>query len=74
MSIWFLEHVRSRYKLATGALDDAFIKNLQFKTGVGEEEIKKIVDFIRNLDSTSTVSADDVTAFHRSLESFYKKA
>lgn len=74
MSAWFLEHVRSRYKLATGALDDAFIKNLQFKTGVEAEEIKAIVDFIRNLDSAATVSAADVTAFHRKLESFYKKA
>lgn len=74
MSAWFLEHVRTRYKLATGILDDSFIKNLQFKTGVEIEEIKALVDFIRNLDSISTVSAADVTAFHRRLESFYKKA
>ncbi len=74
MSAFFLEHVRSRYKLATGTLDEAFIKNLQFKTGVEAEEIKAIIDFIRNLDSTAMVTADEVTAFHRRLESFYKKA
>ena len=33
MAAYFLEHVRNRYKLATGTLDDDFIKNLQYKSG-----------------------------------------
>ncbi len=51
MSAYFLEHVRSRYKLPTSELDEDFIKNLHFKTGVDEEEINGIVSFIRQLDS-----------------------
>ena len=33
MSAYFLEHVRNKYKLSTGTLDDNFVKNLQFKSG-----------------------------------------
>ena len=36
MSAYFLEHVRSKYKLLTGVLDDDFMKSLQFKAGAGE--------------------------------------
>ena len=41
MSAYFLEHVRNRYKLPTAELDDDFIQNLQFKTGMNESEIQE---------------------------------
>jgi len=74
MSAYFLEHVRSRYKLPTSELDDVFEKNLYFKTGVTQEEIYGIVSFIRQLDSVENVSDKQLAWFHKQLESFYKKA
>ena len=74
MSAYFLEHVRSRYKLATSDLNDGFIKNLHGKTGIDEGEIKDIVSFVRTLDTLPGVSVKQLASFHRQLESFYKKA
>lgn len=75
MTAYFLEHVRNKYKLPTRVLDENFIRQLKFKTGVDETEIRGIVASIDELErSTATVSADSLTRFHRQLESFYKKA
>ena len=74
MSAYFLEHVRSRYKLPTSELDAVFEKSLHFKTGVAQEEVNGIVSFIRQLDTLEEVSDKQLAWFHKQLESFYKKA
>jgi hypothetical protein len=74
MGSYFLEHVRTRYKLQTSELDDEFIKNLQFKTGVEEQAIREIVSFIKRLQETSLITQSQLTSFHHQLETFYKKA
>lgn len=74
MSAYFLEHVRSRYKLPTSELNEEFINSLHGKTGIEEAEIKDIVSFIRNLDTLPAVSVKQLALFHQQLESFYKKA
>ncbi len=72
MSAYFLEHIRNRYKLATGKLNEDFIKALQFKTGFPEEELRSIVGFINKLEST-TITDEQLKIFHLKLEEFYKK-
>ncbi|MGQ0738413.1 MAG: DUF4350 domain-containing protein [Bacteroidota bacterium] len=74
MGSYFLEHVRSKYKLLTGNLDENFIRNLQFKTGAEESEIRGIVSFIKYAEDAPAISPAEVTEFHKQLESFYKKA
>lgn len=73
MASYFLEHVRNRYKLPTTQLNDEFSKALHYKTGIDEIEIKKIVSFIKWLETTSGVSDKDLVTFQRQLEAFYKK-
>jgi hypothetical protein len=73
MVAYFLEHVRNRYKLATSNLNDEFIKNLQYKTGCEEEEVRGIVSYIRWLDEAPAVSQGQLKDFHKRLELFYKK-
>lgn len=73
MSSYFLEHVRNRYKLPTNRLDEEFIKNLQFKSNGEEPEIRGIVSFIKYIDDAPVISDDELTAFHKQLESFYQK-
>lgn len=74
MATYFLEHVRTKYKLATGTLDELFIRNLQFKSGAPEVEVRNIISFIKYIDDAPAISPADVTAFYQQLESFYKKA
>ncbi|MET0392507.1 MAG: DUF4350 domain-containing protein [Chitinophagaceae bacterium] len=74
MAAYFLEYVRNRYKLPTTELNDAFVKNLHIKTGADIHELEPIVYFIRELDGAVAVSDRQLAAFHKQLESFYKKA
>lgn len=74
MGAYFLEHVRNRFKLSTGTLDEDFIKKLRFKSGVEESEIRGIVSFIKYIDDAPAIKADALTDFHKQLEYFYKKA
>jgi hypothetical protein len=74
MATYFLEYVRTKYKLPTGTLDELFIRNLQFKSGVPEAEVRNIISFIKYIDDAPAISPADVTAFYQQLESFYKKA
>jgi hypothetical protein len=74
MAAYFLEHVRNKYKLATGSLGDDFVKNLQFKTGCEESEIRGIVSYIKWLEDAPAIHQNQVTQFYKQLELFYKKA
>lgn len=74
MSAYFLEHVRAKYKLSTGTLDDNFVKNLQFKSGIAEQDIRNIVYFIKYLEDVPAINDKQLNEFHIQLESFYKKA
>ena len=73
MSAFFLEHVRNRYKLQTNQLNQEFIQDLHQKTNISEEDIGQIVTFIQKIETSQSVSAQDVIQFHQQLESFYKK-
>lgn len=73
MSSYFLEHVRNKYKLLTGSSDEEFIKKLQYKSGVSEQEVRGIVSFIRYLDDAPEISHTQLTNFYKQVESFYKK-
>lgn len=74
MSAYFLEHVRTKYKLLTGSLDEEFTRKLQHKSGVAEHEIRGIISFIKYLDDAPGINHRQLADFHRQLEDFYKKA
>lgn len=74
MSAYFLEFVRSNYKLPTSILNEDFIRLLHFKSGVAEKEITEIVHFINQLDEGASINERQLAAFHKRLESFYQKA
>lgn len=74
MASYFLEHVRNKYKLATGTLDEEFIKKLQFKTGTEENEIRGIVSSIRELNAGGKITDKQVADFHKKLEAFYGRS
>ena len=73
MGAYFLEHVRSRYKLLTGNLDDEFVKTLQYKSGAEESTIRGIVSFIKYADDAPVITGNELNDFHKQLELFYQK-
>lgn len=74
MAAYFLEHLRSTYKVPTNELSDDFVQKVQAKTGVEQAEITGIAVTINNLRGGMTVNAQELQQFYTALEEFYKKA
>ena len=74
MSSYFLEYIRTRYKLLTNRLDEAFIESLHLKSGYPKSELNRIISFINYLEGPNAISDEKLIAFHKQLESFYKNA
>jgi hypothetical protein len=74
MAAYFLEHVRSHYKISTAELNEDFIKNLHAKSGVPGTDIREIVSFINVMNADEEISQRQLADFHKQLEYFYKNA
>lgn len=72
MAAYFLEHVRSTYKLSTHTLDDAFIESLQYKSGYERGHLNEIISFIDYLQNDHSVNETQLINFHNQLEAFYQ--
>jgi len=71
MAAYFLEHVRNRYKLPTGNMDEVFVKNLLYKSGADEPNTRMIISFIKYLNDEPIIGKEQLMHFHRQLETFY---
>jgi hypothetical protein len=74
MSAYFLDHLRSQYKITTNALDDSFVTTVHAKTGYPVEEIKQITRFIRFTETAKFISDEQLSEFYQQLENFYQNA
>ncbi len=74
MTAYFLEYVRSRYKISTATLDNNFINVVKLKSGAEESLIREIVGHIQMVDEGGTVSDKELSWYHKKLEEFYKTA
>ena len=72
MAVHFLEHVRSRYKVTTHTLDEAFVQELHAKSGYPAQDLKRIVSFIHNTHHTAVITEHQLAEFYQHLESFYQ--
>jgi hypothetical protein len=72
MSVYFLDHVRSRYKLPTHTLDESFMHALHAKSGYGMEAIKDILQSLGRVATAKTITEEELIHFHNQLESFYQ--
>ena len=72
MGAYFLEHIRSQYKLTTHTIDDDFINAVHHKTAYPLEELKSIVRFIQFVDTAPAISESQLSYFHKQLELFYQ--
>lgn len=72
MAAYFLEHVRSRYKLPTHTLDEEFVQALHFKSGYPEGETRHLVEKIQTIHSINYMTDTELGNFHKQLELFYQ--
>lgn len=72
MSVYFLDHVRSQYKLPTHTLDETFVHALHAKSGYGMDGIRAILQTITHVNTAKTITDAELTQFHNQLESFYQ--
>jgi len=72
MAAYFLEHVRSKYKLPTHTLDGSFMQTLHFKSGYPQQEIQQIITSIQNIKTAPAITEWQLSEFHKQLELFYQ--
>ena len=72
MSVYFLDHVRNRYKIGTSVLDETFVMALHAKSGYPVEKIQSIIQNIERLDNRDNLSDGSIARFYQELESFYQ--
>jgi len=72
MTAYFLEHIRSRYKLPTHTLDEDFMQALHFKSGFPLEETRQLVGLVQYIGSVNSIPEAELAQFHRQLEAFYQ--
>lgn len=72
MGAYFLEHVRSVYKIPTHTLDEDFVKLLHAKSGHPQAELTAIVQEITQFQQWPNLSEEKLANFHKSLEYFYQ--
>lgn len=70
----FQDHVRTRYNLPASALDDAFLDRLSYKSGFGKERLQDLVTSIKKLQEKTSLTDEELLAFHRKMDEFYKQA
>lgn len=68
---FLLEHIRTKYWLNTGKLDDTFITTLAKKSGKGEEDIKGLVMIIKLIQSQPEIALDRLVDLNNKIEHFY---
>ena len=72
MGAYFLEHIRTQYKLSTHTVDEDFISAVHHKTAYPLEEIRSIVHFIQFAEIAPAISEGQLSEFHKQLELFYQ--
>lgn len=72
MAAYFLEHVRSTYKLPTHTLDENFVLSLHYKSGYAEGDTRAIINTIHHIHTSHSMTDKELSAFHRQLEDFYQ--
>jgi len=70
---FFLEYLRNTYLLDTQNLNADFKKRLHHKTGISQEEINRLIDYIYNLSNNSEPQENSLLTLNKLIDKFYKK-
>lgn len=70
---YFFEKIRRDYHLNTAILDEKFIHQLSLKSGVKEEKVKKLIDYILSIKDKSNCTEENLIDLNKLIEKFYQK-
>lgn len=73
MGTYFMDHLRTRYKLPSSSLDESFIEAVHLKTGYPLPDVERLVRFIQFTETASQITESQLSDFHQQLELFYQK-
>ena len=71
MSAYFLEHVRSSYRIFAKELDESFIKEVSYKSGADEKLVSSIVSQIKRVNNNEMITDTELITLQRNIETFY---
>jgi len=71
IQFWF-DHIRQRYYLQTQNTDEAFVQQLQRKSGASKELIEKILHNIKRAQAQPRVTDDLLIELTQSIDEFYQ--
>ncbi len=69
--IFFMEQIRTRYRLPTNKLDEEFVETLSRKSGYPPEKTKYLIWKICRTEAETDLTADDLTKLSDEMEDFY---
>ncbi|MBA4166086.1 MAG: hypothetical protein H0X41_00820 [Chitinophagaceae bacterium] len=73
MSAHFLGQVRTKYNLSTSQTDESFEQKLSFKAGYPLALVKEITSVIRESENLRQMNDEELLAFSRKINEFYKQ-
>ncbi len=73
MRVYFLEFVRRRYNMETEPLDEAFICTLSNKTGMVQDDVRRLVVALTTLDAQDNLATKELMLLNKHMEHFYEQ-
>ncbi|WP_158797173.1 DUF4350 domain-containing protein [Pedobacter sp. L105] len=71
---YFLEYIRTTYRLKTTTIDEELVTALTVKSGVPEENIRQLLDAINGISPLKKVSDQQLINLNKLMENFYIQA
>lgn len=71
---YFMDHLRTRYRLKATAADLALQEDVIHKSGVSSETVNQLFSAIRNIDRQYQVTDEMLILLNQLIEKFYKQA
>lgn len=71
---YFLEYIRTTYRLKTTAIDEELITSIIAKSGVSEETVRPLCQTIITINSNYSVNDSKLIELNKLIEKFYQQA
>jgi len=72
MTAHLLDHIRTKYNIATTVLDEHFVNQLAYKSGYDRQKLHNMIYRAKMMNDFGEVTDEDLAEFHKQTEEFYK--
>ncbi len=69
---YFLDYLRTKYRLDTSNMDEEFREKLEKKSGKSREEVDALCNMIKSLEQKESISKKELLALNRKIDVFYQ--